>query len=330
MIGTMVSSIRHDVCECNCMDMRIVIIIFSVFNSIKYLVTRRPRGILNGSFTKLRDCPQKRHMSSKFVSSLCNAWRQARIQYNYIVLLYEYDVSERHSSVNGAAAFLASTLLLKLPLQFSVLGKKVGNSNYHVYLLPFQNFWASYCAKNSVIEVQVTIGIVNELCQSALELLTRDVSSCDELNVTSLEAIAKARCALTKIAEFMYMSVVSDDERCSNQKTRAVLNPLFNHVQALCASVRSSSPTIFLLKQLVKRYGVNSIATVSQKEELSWIVPAEFRQIGVRDFQQSFSILLCNEILEMQNQFKSGKWNLFILRLSTKMCSLSVCWPLIG
>lgn len=113
--------------------------------------------------------------------------------------------------------------------------------------------------------------------------------------MTSLEAIAKARCSLTKIAEFMYMSVVSDDERWSNQKTRAVLNPLFNHVQALCASVRSSSPTIFLLKQLVKRYGVNSIATVSQKEELSWIVPAEFRQIGVRDFKQSFSILLCNE-----------------------------------
>ena len=170
--------------------------------------------------------------------------------------------------------------------------KKVGNSKgclltegiYHVYLLPFQNFWASYCAKNSVIEVQVTIGIVNDLCQSALELLTRDVSSCDELNVTSLEAIAKARCALTKIAEFMYLSVVSDDERWSNQQTRAVLNTLFNHVQELCASVRSSSPTIFLLKQLVKRYGVNSIATVSQKEELSWIVPAEFRQIGVRDF----------------------------------------------
>ena len=34
----------------------------------------------------------------------------------YIVLLYEYDISERHSSVNGAAASLASILLLKLPL----------------------------------------------------------------------------------------------------------------------------------------------------------------------------------------------------------------------
>jgi len=62
MIGTVASSIRHDACECNCMDMKIVIIIFSVFNSIEYLVTRRPRGILNGSFTKLRDCPRKRHM----------------------------------------------------------------------------------------------------------------------------------------------------------------------------------------------------------------------------------------------------------------------------
>jgi len=34
----------------------------------------------------------------------------------FVVLLYEYDISERHSSVNGAAAFLASTLLLKPPL----------------------------------------------------------------------------------------------------------------------------------------------------------------------------------------------------------------------
>ena len=62
MIGRMASSIRHEACECTSMDKRIVIIIFPVFNSVKYLVTRRPRGILNGSFTKLRDCPQKRHM----------------------------------------------------------------------------------------------------------------------------------------------------------------------------------------------------------------------------------------------------------------------------
>ncbi|CAH3163087.1 unnamed protein product, partial [Porites evermanni] len=143
-----------------------------------------------------------------------------------------------------------------------------------------ENFWASDCARNSDLELKVTIRIVDNLCQDALKILARDLPSSDELQVSPFEAVAKTRYALSKTAEFMYMRIVSDDEKWSNYETSEALNSLFNTVQELCTSVPSRSLALFLLKQLVKRYGVNSIATVSQNEDLFWIVPAEFRQIG--------------------------------------------------
>lgn len=152
------------------------------------------------------------------------------------------------------------------------------------------------------MELKVTIRIVNNLCQDALKILARDLPSSDELQVSSFEAIAKTRYALSRTAEFMYMSVVNDDEKWSNYETSEALNSLFNTVQELCTSVPSRSPALFLLKQLVKRYGVNSIATVSQNEDLFWIVPAEFRQKGV----STFEIFGVSEIPELQRMLKSG------------------------
>ena len=94
----------------------------------------------------------------------------------------------------------------------------------------------------------------------------------------SLEAIAKARYSLAMTAEYLYMSCVSDDEKWSKRETRVALDLLFTNVRALCTSGHSRSPALYLLKQLVKRYGGHSIATISQNEELSWIVPAEFQR----------------------------------------------------
>ena len=149
---------------------------------------------------------------------------------------------------------------------------------------------ASEHAKCSDLDLSVTIGIFNKLCQDALLILEKDFASSDELPVAALEAIAKARYALDKTSEFIYKSVVSSDEMWTDDKTRGALNSLFNTVQALCSSGRSRSPALFLLKQLVKRYGVHSIATISQNEELSWIVPAEFQQRMVSSFVACFSV----------------------------------------
>lgn len=136
----------------------------------------------------------------------------------------------------------------------------------------------------------MSIGVVERLCQQALRVLEEEFTSSDELQVTSLEAIASARYSLDMAAEFMYKSVVSSgEESWNNPQTRGALDSLFSTVNALCASDPSSSSTLYLLKQLVKRYGVHSIALISQNEELSWIVPDEFQRRLVRIFLIPFS-----------------------------------------
>lgn len=145
-----------------------------------------------------------------------------------------------------------------------------------------QNSYASTLAKNANFDLHISIGIITKLCQDALQILNEDFASSDELQVESLDAIAKARYALGMTAEFVYLSCVSDDDRWRKHETRGALEFLFAKVKALCTSGDSRSPALYLLKQLVKRYGGHSIATVCQNEELSWIVPAEFRQREVR------------------------------------------------
>lgn len=108
--------------------------------------------------------------------------------------------------------------------------------------------------------------------------------------MNSLEAVAKARYILGVTAEYLYMSCVSDDEKWFKPETRNALGLLFTNVKALCTAGHSRSPALYLLKQLVKRYGGHSIATISQNEEFSWIVPAEFQR---REASYLFQIV-CN------------------------------------
>ena len=133
-------------------------------------------------------------------------------------------------------------------------------------------------SKNANLDLTVNIGVLTKLCQDALKILNEDFISSDELQVDSLEAIAKARYVLGMTAEYLYMSCVSDDEKWSKRETRVALDLLFTNVRALFTSGHSKSPALYLLKQLVKRYGGHSIATISQNEELSWIVPTEFQR----------------------------------------------------
>lgn len=132
------------------------------------------------------------------------------------------------------------------------------------------------------LDLHIQIGTVNKVCQDALKILQEDLTSFDEIQVESLEGIAKARHTLGMAAQFLYMSCVSDDETWRQSETRGAMDFFFNTVKALCTLGRSRSPALFLLKQLVKRYGGHSIVTVSQNQELSWIVPAEFQRTEVR------------------------------------------------
>ena len=141
------------------------------------------------------------------------------------------------------------------------------------------------------LDLPLQIGSLNKICQDALSILQEDFTSFEEMQVDSLEAVAKARCSLGMAAHYLYMSCVNDDEKWLQRETRAAMEFFLNTVKALCSlgPTGSKSPALFLLKQLVKRYGGYAIVTVSQKPELSWIVPAEFQRNEV-----GLSIGACN------------------------------------
>ena len=88
----------------------------------------------------------------------------------------------------------------------------------------------------------VHINTVDMFCQRALEILQKDHTSDNEIQVKSLEAIAEARSTLGMAARFMYMSCGSDYEKWRRGDTRGAMENLFKTVQALCASVRFRSP----------------------------------------------------------------------------------------
>ena len=120
-----------------------------------------------------------------------------------------------------------------------------------------------------------------------------------------LEAVAKTRYLLGVTAEYLYMSCVSDDEQWRKPGTRDSLDLLFANVRALCTVGHSRSPALYLLKQLVKRYGGHSIATISQNEEHSWIVPAEFqRREASYLFQSVCYIIIKNFLVRTDCTFK--------------------------
>ena len=139
-----------------------------------------------------------------------------------------------------------------------------------------QNSWASDFATKG-LDLSVRIGIVTKLCKDALEYLKEDDSNSDEFQVASLDAVAKLRYALSVAAEFLYMRCISDEEPWISDATRSWLSPLFDTIKAVSTYSGSRGPAMFLLKQLVKRYGCHSIGTVKQYEHFSWIIPADFQ-----------------------------------------------------
>ncbi|PFX15559.1 E3 ubiquitin-protein ligase RNF213 [Stylophora pistillata] len=143
-----------------------------------------------------------------------------------------------------------------------------------------ENSCASELAMFANFDLPVQIGSINKICQDALRILQEDFTSFDEMQVDSLEAVAKARCSLGMAAHYLYARCVNDDEKWLQRETRGAMEFFFNTVETLCSlgPLGSKSPALFLLKQLVKRYGGHAIVTVSQKPELSWIIPAEFQR----------------------------------------------------
>ena len=138
------------------------------------------------------------------------------------------------------------------------------------------------------------IKLAQNLCDECTPLLTSDSlqQHARELDVVVLEGVAKARYVLALVADFMYKSAVEDRDTApwNDLRIRNELETLFEGMRRMCCQGSCPVPRLYLLKQLVRRYGVEAIHVLCGKRAFEWIVPPESRDKQVKCYI-SFNIL---------------------------------------
>ena len=128
--------------------------------------------------------------------------------------------------------------------------------------------------------LQLKISVAQDMCKDATVVLTSQAScQAQQLDVGALQGVAKARFALALVAEFMFMS---NEEPWQEREIRNGLEDLFEEARRMCNETQSSVPHVYLLKQLVCRFGLDSVKQLSKRKDLEWILPP-----GDRDTQVS-------------------------------------------
>ena len=129
----------------------------------------------------------------------------------------------------------------------------------------------------------VMIKLAQQLCVECTPLLTSNSlqQHTRDLDVDVLEAVAKARYALALVAKFMYKSVTEKDGSW-NVVVQNELQSLFEGARRMCYKSLSQIPRLYLLRQLARRFGVESINILCDKKQSEWILPPESRNKQVK------------------------------------------------
>ena len=115
-------------------------------------------------------------------------------------------------------------------------------------------------------------------CEEALTALRASEEESAEINALSLNGVAKGRYVLSLVVEYLYKLFIEGDSSYKDLDAKRELMSLIESARKLCMEVSSSTPQLYLLKQLVWRYGLECVRTVGEFEELAWILPPEARQ----------------------------------------------------
>ncbi|XP_067056125.1 E3 ubiquitin-protein ligase rnf213-alpha-like isoform X2 [Acropora muricata] len=142
-----------------------------------------------------------------------------------------------------------------------------------------------HCCEDSIIKkyaklsnnLPAMIKLAQQLCVECTPSLTSSRSEPErEVDVVLLENVAKGRYVLGVTAEFM--TLIEEESIWDNLLIKKELLSLIEAVKTMCCkSAAFSSPRLYLLKQLTRRFGVEVIHTLSERNELDWIVPLESR-----------------------------------------------------
>ena len=125
-------------------------------------------------------------------------------------------------------------------------------------------------------KLTVRLKHAKKTCEEALRALSDEDSA--QINALSLDGVAKGRYVLSLVVEFLYKLFIEGDSRYKDPDAKSEVKLFLESAMKLCMEVSSSTPQLYLLKQLVRRYGLDCVRTLGEYEELDWILPPEARQ----------------------------------------------------
>ena len=118
-----------------------------------------------------------------------------------------------------------------------------------------------------------------KICDEAFKAFAVDDDRSLEMIANSLEAVAKGRYVLTLVADYLFKCFIEGDSSYSGDyDARRELMSLLESARRLCVEGSSSTPQLYLVKQIVRRYGFDCVRTLAGYRELEWILPPEARQ----------------------------------------------------
>ena len=139
-----------------------------------------------------------------------------------------------------------------------------------------------YQAKVSDSKLTVKFKHAKKICEEAFKALSVNSDKSFEISADSLEAVAKGRYVLNLVADYMFKCFIEGNSSYRDLDARRELMSLLESARCFCVEGSSSTPQLYLLKQLVRLYGFDCVRTLGGYQELEWVLPLEARQ-QVRD-----------------------------------------------
>ena len=139
-----------------------------------------------------------------------------------------------------------------------------------------------YQAKVSDSKLTVKFKHAKKICEEAFKALSVSSDKSFEMSADTLEAVAKGRYVLNLVADYVFKRFIEGDSSYRDLDAQRELMSLLESARCFCVEGSSSTPQLYLLKQLVRLYGFDCVRTLGGYQELEWVLPLEARQ-QVRD-----------------------------------------------
>ena len=135
-----------------------------------------------------------------------------------------------------------------------------------------------YQARVSDSKLTVKFKHAKKICEEAFKTLSLNSEKSFEMSVDTLEAVAKGRYVLKLVADHMFKRFIEGDASYRDLDVQRELMFLLRSARRFCVEGSSPTPQLYLLKQLVRRYGFDCLRTLGRYQELEWLLPLEARQ----------------------------------------------------